>query len=316
MPDHPVLAGPVVDDGVLFFPVTPFDADGAVAPDTLAKHITDGLAHRPGGVFVACGTGEMHALDTAEHLLATRTAVEVAAGTVPVVAGAGGPLAVARTQARQAADAGADALLLLPPYLVGGPAHGIAAYVTQVVEASDLPVILYQRGQVRFDVEVLRRLAAHPQVVGLKDGTGDVDLLTRQVLALRADLGEALGREFLLFNGLPTAELTMPAYRGMGVTRWSSAAFCVVPEVATAFHDAHVGGDVDREQQLLTEFYAPLVALRDRVPGYAVSLIKAGVRLRGLDVGPVRPPLADPTANDVADLERLVHRGLELVGHG
>ncbi|MFA9431819.1 5-dehydro-4-deoxyglucarate dehydratase [Egicoccus sp. AB-alg2] len=302
----------MLHDGVLFFPVTPFDETGAVATDVLAKHVSDRLAHDPGGVFVACGTGEFHALDTDEHAIATRAAVEVVAGRVPVVAGTGGPLPLARTCARQAQAAGADALLLLPPYLVGGPARGVVDYVMGVADASDLPVILYQRSQVRFDVDGLRRLAAHPRVIGLKDGTGDFDLLQRQLLALRADLGDALGHDFLLFNGLPTAEFTMPAYRGIGITRWSSAAFAFVPELARAFHDAHVGGDVARERELLSRFYAPLVVLRDRVPGYAVSLVKAGVRLRGLEVGPVRAPLAEPTAEDLAELERLIALGLEL----
>ncbi|MFA9444626.1 5-dehydro-4-deoxyglucarate dehydratase [Egicoccus sp. AB-alg6-2] len=299
-------------DGVLFFPVTPFDDAGAVAPDVLAKHVADGMAHRPGGVFAACGTGELHALDLPEHELTVRAAREVVDGRVPVVAGAGGPLALAREQARQAQRAGADGLLLLPPYLVGGPQQGIVDYVTDVAAASELPIVLYQRGQVRFDVDALRTLAAHPRVVGLKDGAGDFDLLQRQLLALRADLGDGLGSDFALFNGLPTAEFTMPAYRGIGMTRWSSAAFAFLPEVANAFHDAHVGGDVDRERELLTRFYAPLVRLRDQVPGYAVSLVKAGVRLRGLDVGGVRAPLVDPSPQHLAELESLVAVGLEL----
>lgn len=301
-------------DRVLFFPVTPFDRTGGVAADVLAKHVTDGLAHEPGAVFVACGTGELFSLDLDEQQRAVRAAVEAVAGRVPVIAGAGGPLPHARAHARQAQDAGADGLLLLPPYLVGGPQEGIARYVEEVADASDLPVICYQRTQVRFTPATIRRLARHPRVVGLKDGTGDFELVQSLVLALREELGD--DHDFALFNGLPTAEFTVPAFRGIGVHRYSSAAFCFVPEVASAFHAAHVAGDVVRERQLLTGFYAPLVALRDQVPGYAVSLVKAGVRLRGLDVGTVRPPLVEPTSAHLAELERLIGAGLELVAGG
>ena len=66
-------------------------------------------------------------------------------------------------------------------------------------------------------------------------------------------------------------------------------------------------------ERLLTEFYAPLVRLRSKVPGYAVSLIKAGVRLRGLDVGGVRPPLAEVTDEHLAELRELIKVGLDRV---
>jgi 5-dehydro-4-deoxyglucarate dehydratase len=73
-------------------------------------------------------------------------------------------------------------------------------------------------------------------------------------------------------------------------------------------------GDDALAQRLLTSFYLPLVQLRDQVPGYAVSLVKAGLRLRGQDVGGVRPPLVDPSAEHVAELEKIIAAGLEIVG--
>ncbi|NUT40301.1 MAG: 5-dehydro-4-deoxyglucarate dehydratase, partial [Thermoactinospora sp.] len=110
--------------GVLFFPVTPFDADGALSEQVLAEHIGQGLAHGPGGVFVACGTGEFSALSESEHARAVRVATEVVGGRVPVFAGAGGPIGAALNQARAAREAGADGLLLMPPYLAQGPGSG------------------------------------------------------------------------------------------------------------------------------------------------------------------------------------------------
>jgi 5-dehydro-4-deoxyglucarate dehydratase len=302
------VSGLRLGDGVLFFPVTPFAGDGLDAP-ALARHLESGLEYDPGAVFVACGTGEFAALSLGEHAEAVRLAVRVTGGAVPVVAGAGGALPNARACARQAADAGADGLLLLPPYLAEGPPAGLRAWVLSVLDAAELPVVLYGRGTARYTPELVAELAGHPRVVGYKDGTGDLDLVQRIVVALRR-----AGEDLLLFNGLPTAELTMPAYRGLGVGRWSSAVFAFLPEVATAFAAALEAGDDDGVHRLLDGFYEPLVRLRDRVPGYAVALVKWGVTLRGVvDAGCVRPPLADPSPEDLAELRRLVDRGLGLV---
>lgn len=283
-------------EGVLFFPVTPFGQDGELVPGLLAEHIRRGLEHGPGGVFVACGTGEFTALSEAEHALAVRTAVETANGAVPVFAGAGGPFGAALAQARAAREAGADGLLLMPPYLVQGP--GFTDYVRAI--AAELPVILYQRGPIALDPAEAVELAAIPGVIGLKDGLGDIDRMQRIVLAVRK-----VREDFLFFNGLPNAELTQPAYRAIGVDLYSSAVFCFAPEIAKAY----LNGD----ERLIPEFYAPLVELRSQVPGYAVSLVKAGVRLRGLDAGVPRPPLVPVSPEHEAELEALIKSGLALV---
>ncbi|MEU6721510.1 5-dehydro-4-deoxyglucarate dehydratase [Nonomuraea sp. NPDC046802] len=283
--------------GVLFFPVTPFDADGRLAEEVLAEHIRQGMEHGPGGVFVACGTGEFSALSESEHERAVRVAAEVVGGRVPVFAGAGGPIGAALNQARAAREAGADGLLLMPPYLAQGPGHGFRAYVESV--AAELPVIVYQRASVVLEPEAAVELAGIPGVIGLKDGVGDIDRMQRIVLAVRERY-----QDFLFFNGLPTAELTMPAYRGIGVELYSSAVFAFAPEIALAY----LNGD----ERLLTRFYAPLVRLRGKVPGYPVSLVKAGVRLRGLDVGAVRPPLVEVTGEHLEELDALIKTGLEL----
>ncbi|MDT0300893.1 5-dehydro-4-deoxyglucarate dehydratase [Streptomonospora wellingtoniae] len=295
-------------DGLLFFPVTPFDTAGDLAPEVLADHVADGVDAGAGGVFAACGTGEFHALDLAEYRQLVGAAVRAAAGRVPVLSGAGGPLPHARACARAAAEAGADGLLLMPPYLVQGPGGGLESYVRQVAEASSLPVIIYQRSNARFSAEDVARLAKEPFVVGFKDGLGDIEHAQRVVLEVR----EAVGDEFLLFNGLPTAELSAPAYQAVGFDLYSSAAFAFVPEVAGAFHTALRNDDQVVVQRLLSGFYRPFAELRDRVPGYAVSLVKAGARLRGRAVGPVRAPLVDPGPEHLAVLQRIIDDGLRL----
>ncbi|MCR2800100.1 5-dehydro-4-deoxyglucarate dehydratase [Microbacterium sp. zg-Y818] len=296
-------------DGILFFPVTPFDTAGRVDTDLLATHVATGLSHAPGGIFPACGTGEFHALSAAEATTVTRTAVATVAGAVPVVAGAGGPLGHALEVARGAAHAGADALLVLPPYLVGGPQAGLVAYVEAIAAASDLPVIVYHRGNAQFTPASVRRLLENPKVMGFKDGVGDIgtaQLIVRAVAQSGRD-------DVALFNGLLTAELTQGAYRGIGMPLYSSAAFAMIPEVAGAHYRAYVDGDEARRLALVDGFYAPLVALRDETPGFGVSLIKAGLRLGGLPVGGVRPPLVDPTPEQEARLADILDAGRALL---
>lgn len=211
-------------DGVLFFPVTPFAEDGSVDVELLKEHIGSRLPFGPGGVFPACGTGEFHALSLDEIRTVVTAAVEVVAGAVPVVAGAGGPLGHAIAAAKVAGEAGADALLVLPPYLVSGPTDGVVAYVEAVAAASSLPVIVYHRGTAKFTAAAMTRLTANPKVVGFKDGIGDVGLAQEIVSAINAS-----GRkDFALFNGLLTAELTQGAYRGLGIPLYSSAAFAML----------------------------------------------------------------------------------------
>lgn len=295
-------------DGVLFFPVTPFTESGDVDTERLAQHIAKGVDAGPGGVFIACGTGEFHALEASELKTIVSTAVDVVGGRVPVYAGAGGSIAAAKAFARVAADSGADGLLLLPPYLVELPQPGLIAYTRAVTDATDLPVIVYNRNNARYTEASAVEVARIDKVVGFKDGTGDLDQVARIVRAVTDALAPT-GKPFQFFNGMPTAEVSQQAYRAIGVTLYSSATFAFAPELALAFYDALETGNDALTAALLREFFHPLVRLRDTVPGYAVSLIKAGVTLEGIDAGPVRPPLVMPGADDIAKLRTIIASG-------
>ncbi|MGP3950543.1 5-dehydro-4-deoxyglucarate dehydratase [Streptomyces sp. 7N604] len=296
-------------DGLLFFPVTPFGPDGGLDLDVLRTHIRNGIDAGAAAVFVCCGTGEFHALDTEEFRLCVHTAVEEAGGRVPVVAGAGYGTALAVTYARIAEVAGADGLLAMPPYLVVPDQRGLLRHYAALADATSLDLIVYQRDNAVFEPETVVELARIPRIIGLKDGLGDLDLMQRIMSAVRTELP---GRDFLYFNGLPTAELTCLAYRGIGVLLYSSAVFCFVPEIALAFHKALNSGDDETVNRLLDGFYRPLVELRRQGRGYAVSLVKAGVRLRGPDVGEVRPPLSEPSPAHIKALAELIEHGLAL----
>ncbi|MFG1810186.1 5-dehydro-4-deoxyglucarate dehydratase [Streptomyces sp. NPDC049040] len=298
-------------DGLLFFPVTAFGPDGGLDLDAFRAHVRAGVDAGAAAVFACCGTGEFHALTPEEFGACVAAAVEETAGRVPVVAGAGYGTALAIQYAGIAERAGADGLLAMPPYLVVPDQEGLLRHYTALAAGTGLDVIVYQRDNAVFAPATVVELAKVPNIIGLKDGLGDLDLMQRIISAVRTELP---GDGFLYFNGLPTAELTGLAYRGLGVTLYSSAVFAFSPEIALAFHQALTTGDDAVVDRLIDGFYRPLVDLRNQGRGYAVSLVKAAVRLRGLDVGEVRPPLSEPSAAHVKELAELIEQGLALLG--
>ncbi|MEY9489414.1 5-dehydro-4-deoxyglucarate dehydratase [Streptomyces calvus] len=305
----PLTARLSVPSGPLFFPVTAYGPDGAVDLDTYRLHVRRGVEAGAAAVFACCGTGEFHALTPEEFGDCVRAAVEATEGRVPVVAGAGYGTALAVRYARLAERAGADGLLAMPPYLVRAAQEGLLRHYRALAAATSLPVVVYQRDNAVLSPPTVVELARTEGIIGLKDGHGDLDLMRRTVGAVRT---EAPG-DFLYFNGLPTAELTQPAYRGIGITLYSSAVFCFAPEIALACHTAFRTGDDATADRLIDGFYRPFVELRAQGPGYAVSLVKAAVRMGGLDVGEVRPPLHEPAVDHVEQLARLIERGHALI---
>ncbi|WP_042386556.1 5-dehydro-4-deoxyglucarate dehydratase [Streptacidiphilus melanogenes] len=307
MTEHP--APPLARrlDGLLFFPVTAFDAAGRFDAGAYRAHLDARLAEGPGAVFAACGTGEFPALAPDEYAAVLDTAVAAAGGRVPVVGGTGYGTALARAYARAAESCGADALLVLPPAGVDADQAGLLRHYTALAESTSLDLILYQRDQLAFTPDTVARLAQIPNIVGFKDGRGDLDLMLRIVSAVRT----AGVEDFLFFNGMPTAEATQQAYRAIGVPLYSSAVFCFAPDLALAFHRALEQGDTATLTLLTDTFLRPYVELRRLRPGYAVSLVKAATRAAGHPVGEVRAPLSEPDPAHVATLLALLERTRE-----
>jgi 5-dehydro-4-deoxyglucarate dehydratase len=298
-----------LSEGVLFFPVTPFSAAGELNEALFEQHVEQGLKHLPAALFAACGAGELHALSVEEHARIARASVRAVRNRVPVYLGAGGPLPVALAMCEAAAEAGADGVLLLPPYLVNAPQSGLVSYLIQVATNSPVPIIVYARANARLSVAAAAEVSLHRNVIGLKDGIGEIELIQR----IRAAIRKARRTPFMFLNGLPTAELSAQAYRGLDIPIYSSGVFCFAPEIASAFWRALVEGNDPLRDALLETFYFPFASLRDEAPGFAVSLIKAGVVARGLAVGGVRAPLVDPNPDQVRRLSTLVDEGLAVV---
>jgi len=288
-------------DGLLAFPLTPFGSAGCVDLDVLREHVEQLVGHGCAAIFPACGTGEFFSLSPREYRDVVVTCVEQVAGRVPVVAGTGYGTALARDFAVAAESAGADGLLVLPHY-PDAPQRGLVEHYSAVAGGTRLGVIVYQRGTTVFEPSTLEQIAESHNVIGFKDGLGQIERIQR----IRARVGERV----VYLNGMPTAEVHAGALMACGVTTYSSAILCFLPEVSVNFYRALRTGDSQAADLLLKRAVLPFVEIRNRGVGYAVSLVKAGARLRGMPVGSVRSPLADPSpehesalAGLLADLE-------------
>lgn len=295
--------------GLLAFVNTPFAAMGEVDLGRFREHLqylASGFPDTPSSYFVGCGTGEFWSLDLAEYKSLVRAAVEEVGHRVPVLSGVGYGTKLAVEFARVAEEQGADGFLVFPPYLAGGPQEGLYQHYGSIAASTDLGVIIYNRDHAVFEPETVRRLVEHhPNVVGLKDGVGDLERLTA--------IGRMVGEEFLLINGMPSAEMFAKTFCGAGIRPYSPGGIEFVPEIAWVFDHALERGDEGEIDRLIEGFYRPYTELRNQVPGYGIALIKAGLKLRGRPVGGVRPPLVDPSAEHEAALNALIERGLSLV---
>ena len=288
-----------VGDGLLSFPITDFDEQGRFDEASYRERLAWFIGHDISAVFVAGGTGEFFNLSLEEFSRVVEAAVEVVDGKLPVIASAGLSVETGKAYAKVAEEAGADGILLMPPYLTECPQDGLVEYAKQICDSTSLAMIYYNRGNGILNAESAQKLADQcSNLVGLKDGKGDIQLLNKIV--------KTVGDRLVYVGGVPTAEIFAEAYLSIGVNTYSSAVFNFVPDMAVTFYKALRSGDSETVKQITNDFFIPFVDLRDRKAGYAVSLIKAGAAIIGRPAGNVRAPLEMPTQEEYQQLEKLV----------
>jgi 5-dehydro-4-deoxyglucarate dehydratase len=289
-----------IGSGLLSFPVTHFDSDLQFDAAPYRQHCAWLLEHDVAGLFAAGGTGEFFSLNPAEVTAIVAAATEETAGRVPVISGCGYGTAIAVDIAKAAEIAGADGLLLLPPYLMVPGQEGLAQHIEAVCRSTSMGVIVYNRDNAVVNEDTLARLCErNPNLVGYKDGVGDIELMMR----IYCKMGDRL----TYIGGLPTAETFAPAYLEMGVTTYSSAIFNFMPEWAVRFYKAIRARDKATIVRELNDFVLPYIVLRNKGQGYAVSIVKAGCELIGRPAGAVRPPLTSLKPEELAELDALIH---------
>ncbi|HEY5801385.1 MAG TPA: 5-dehydro-4-deoxyglucarate dehydratase [Burkholderiaceae bacterium] len=299
---QPLELKQTLSSGLLSFPITDFDAQGEFNPAGYAARLEWLAPFGATALFAAGGTGEYFSLHGDEYGQIIKTAVDTCRGKVPILAGVGGPTRTAIAHAKEAERQGAQGLLLLPHYLTEASQDGLVDHVTAVCKAvPKMGVVVYNRASCRLTPDSLARLAdASPNLIGFKDGIGDIELMV--------SIWRRMGDRFSYLGGLPTAEVYAGAYKALGTPVYSSAVFNFVPQLAMDFYHATAAGDTDTTNRLIDEFFLPYLEIRNRKAGYAVSIIKAGARLVGHGAGPVRPPLTDLTAEEDAMLLKLIQK--------
>ncbi|MFD1746238.1 5-dehydro-4-deoxyglucarate dehydratase [Rhizobium helianthi] len=284
--------------GLLSFPVTHFDEEGQFQPESYRRHIEWLSGFEAPVLFAAGGTGEFFSLSADEIPSIVRAAKE-ASGQTAIVSGCGFGSHVGAELARSVEKAGADGILLLPHYLIDAPQEGLYRHVKKICQSVGIGVMVYNRDNSVLTVDTLKRLCDEcPNLIGFKDGTGDIGLV-RQITA-------TMGDRLMYLGGMPTAELYAEAYLGAGFTTYSSAVFNFVPALAVEFYKALRAGEREHCETILRDFFYPFMAIRNRRKGYAVAAIKAGVRLQGFNAGKVRPPLDDLTREEEDMLLNLI----------
>ena len=287
--------------GLLSFPLTDFDQELRFNPKGYAERLEWLQPYGASVLFAAGGTGEFFSLEPGEYAQVIKTAAETCKGRTPIVGGAGGGTTLAIKYAQEAERNGAQGVLLLPHYLTEATQEGLVQHVEAVCKSVKIGVIVYNRGATKLTAESLLKLAERcPNLIGFKDGTGDIE----RMVSIRQKLGD----RFAMIGGMPTHEVYAHAYKALGVPTYSSAIFNFIPRTAMEFYNAYWAGDTATTGRLIDEFFLPYLAIRNKGEGYAVSIVKAGATIVGHSAGPVRPPLSDLKPQEVEELTALIRK--------
>ena len=290
--------------GVFGFPVTPFRKDLSLDLDALAGNVDRMARHSFCGVVAAGGTGELYSLTVAEIIDVVRVTVEATAGRMPVVAGVGFNAALGAEIARGAEKAGAACLLVLPPYYSNAPEQGLFDYYEAVARASGLPLMVYSRDWAVFSPQMVARLAERlPSLAAWKDGQGDARKYQR--------IMSAVGERLAWFGGI--GDDCVPAYFAIGVQAYTSSISNIAPKLSLQLADAGLARDFVRLDRLMQRYVHPLYAIRDRIRGYEVAVMKSAMEILGIPAGPVRPPLTNCGPHDVEDIRKLMEVYSEVI---
>ena len=280
--------------------VTPFDVSGALDIDRaaqLATYLVD--EQRNDGLVISGTTGESPTTTDAEKSDLLAAVVDAVGDRAHVLAGVGTFDTVHTIHlAQEAAKAGADGLLVVTPYYSRPPQAGVLAHFRAVADASDLPMLLYDiphRTGAPIEPDTLIALAEHQRIVGVKDAKGN--LVSSSRVIAETDLA--------YYSGDDGNTLPLLSVGGVGVVGTSTHFSGLGTK---ALIEAYERGDVAEALRLHRQLL-PIYTGIFRTQG--TILVKAGLRLRGLDVGPVRLPLVDATEHEISHLrEDLAAAGL------
>jgi 5-dehydro-4-deoxyglucarate dehydratase len=283
--------------GVFGFPITPFRSDLSLDLDALARNVDEMTRHPFCAIVAAGGTGELYSLTPQEVEDVVRVTVEATQGRMPVVAGTGFSVPLGVDIAKRSEKAGADLLLVLPPYYSNAPEAGLFEFYAAIGAATPLPIMVYSRDWCVFTPEMVARLCDKvPTLKAWKDGQGNGRIYQRII--------QYNGDRLAWYGGL--GDDCVPTYFAAGVQAFTSSISNIAPKVSLALAEAGMARDFGKLDGLMAKYVHPLYALRERVKGYEVAAVKSAMEMLGKPAGPVRPPLVNTREQDMNDLRKVM----------
>ncbi|MBX6393445.1 MAG: 4-hydroxy-tetrahydrodipicolinate synthase [Burkholderiales bacterium] len=291
--------------GSLVAIVTPMHEDGSLDIPRFKALIDWHVAEGTDGIVVVGTTGESPTVNFDEHKELIRIAVEHAAGRIPIIAGTGANSTAEAIELTEAAKkAGADATLSVAPYYNKPTQEGLYRHYRAIAEAVDLPMILYNvPGRTVTDIsnDTVLRLAEIPNIVGIKDATGDI--------ARGSDLLRRAPKDFAIYSGDDSSELALML---LGAHGCISVTANVAPRMMHEMCEAARAGDVARARELnfrLFGLHRSLFVEANPIP------VKWALEQMGLIEGGIRLPLTRlSAANQEVVRQAMREAGIELKG--
>ncbi len=280
---------------VQLVPVTPFDKEGQVNPEA-TRQLYERLGKAGIRVFIPCaGSAEFHALQADEIVSVIQIAREVLGTEARIVAPVGFRAELAVELGNRACQAGADAVLVMPlafPYLSDA---GAEDYYRCLLDEMECPVFIYKKGPIPSD-DLLLRLAAHPNLVGVKYAVNDLDAFNQIVAADEGRIDWYCG----------SAERFAPFFALAGSRGFTSGAGNICPGLALGLQAALEARDWT-EAMRLQHLMLPIENYRDRQgSSFHVSLLKYAVTCTGIECGHPRAPQRQLTPKEEDEIRALV----------
>jgi 4-hydroxy-tetrahydrodipicolinate synthase len=269
--------------GVFPYLVSPVDPDGTIRRDVLARLCDDLIKSGVHGLTPLGSTGEFAYLDHAQRLAIVETAIDVAKGRVPVVAGVASTSTVdAVAQAKAYQKCGADSILaILEAYFPLNDAQ-VESYFRAIADAVDIPVVIYTNPQFQrsdLSLDCIQRLAAHPRIQYIKDASTN----TGRLLSIMNRCGDSI-RVFSASAHIPAAVMLI------GGVGWMAGPACIIPKQSVELYNLSKAGRWDEALVLQRKLWR----VNEAFARYNLAAcIKAALAIQGYDVGdPVAPQKA------------------------
>lgn len=280
--------------GILLPDTTPFDSDGSIAFSDLRANLEAWNKTGIRGHVLLGSTGERVHLDDREYLAVIETARAAVPSELAFIAGAGQQSTTGTiSEIKRAADAGADAVLVITPYFYRSAITqaALVSFYTAVADASPVPVLLYSMPVltgIKIEAETIAQLSQHPNIIGVKDSSNDVAGLSKTISLCPQDFAIMTGNGTVLLDALRA-----------GATGGILAVGCAAPEVCVEIFRAFNTGEDEHAAMLQSKLTPLATAVTTK---YGIGGLKAALDMAGYRGGAVRAPLRAPGESARAEI--------------